>query len=83
MMCVPLTFTSLHSAGSELMMLFIVAGPISRASIILGMYNVWGGLCVMGLVVSVFVGGWGLWGFVTLGSPRASLSVSVLAILED
>ena len=83
MMFVPLSFTSLHSVGSELMMLFIVAGPISRASIILGMYSVWGGLYVMGLVVSVCVSGWRLWGFVTLGSPRASLIVSVLVILED
>ena len=78
MMFVSLSLTSLHSAGSELMMLFIVAGPIARASISLGMYSVWGRLYVMGLVVSESVGGRGLRGFVTLGSPRVSLIVSVL-----
>ena len=82
MMSVPLSFTSLHAAGSELIMLLIVAGPIARASISLGMYSVWGRLYVMGLVVSVSVGGRGLGGFVTLGSPRVSLIVSVLVRLE-
>jgi hypothetical protein len=64
------------------MILFSVAGPIARASIIRGMYDVWEGLCVMGLVGSVSVGGWGLWVFVTFGAPRASIDVSVLAIFE-
>ena len=77
-MSVPLSFTSLHAAGSELMMLVIVAGPIARASISLGMYSVWGGLYVMGLVLSEPVGGRGLKGFVTFGSPRVSVIVSVL-----
>ncbi len=81
-MCVPLAFTSFHSAGSELMMLLIVAGPIARASISLGMYIVWGRLFVVGLVVSGSVGGRGLESFVTLGFLRVSLIMSVLVRLE-
>ena len=81
MMSVPLSFTSLHSAGSELIMLLIVAGPNARASISLGMYSVWGRLFVMGLVVSGSVGGRGLRSTVTLGSPMVSLIVSVLVRL--
>ena len=76
------SFTSLHSAGSELMMLFMAAGPIARASISLGMYSVWGRLYVMGLVVSGSVGGRGLGSFVTLGFLRVSLIASVLVRLE-
>ena len=83
MMGVPLLFTSLQLAGSDVIILFSVAGPISRASIILGMYDVWEGLCGMGLVGSVSVGGWELWVFVTFGAPRASIGVSVLVIFED
>ena len=83
MMGVPLLFTSLQLLGSDVMMLFSIVGPLSRASISLGMYNVWEGLCVMGLVGSVSIGGWGLWGFVTIGAPRASIGVSVLAVIED
>ena len=64
------------------MRLVIVAGLIARASISLGMYGVWGRLYVMGLVVSESVGGRGLRGFVTLGSPRVSVIVSVLVRLE-
>ena len=81
-MSVPLSFTSLHSAGSELIMLLIVAGPNARASISLGMYSVWGRVYVMGLVVSETVGCRGLRIVVTLGSPRISLVVSVLVRLE-
>ncbi len=81
-MCVPLAFTSLHSVGSELMMLLIVAGPIVRASISLGMYSAWGRLFVMCLVVSVFVGGRGLGSLVTFGFLRVSLNASVLVRLE-
>ena len=81
-MFVPLSFTSLHSAGSELIMLLIVAGPNARASISLGMYSVWGRLYVMGLVVSESVGGRGLRIVVTLCSPRVSLIASVLVRLE-
>ncbi len=83
MMGVPLLFTFIQLLGSEVMILFSVAGPISRASIILGMYDVWEGLCGMGLVGSVSVGGWELWVFVTFGAPRGSISVFVLAIFED
>ncbi len=39
-MGVPLLFTSLQLGGSDVIMLFSVAGPISRASIILGIYSV-------------------------------------------
>ena len=81
-MCVPLAFTSLHSAGSELMMLLIVAGPIARASISLGMYSVGGWSFVVGLVVSGFVGGEGLMSLVTFGLLRVSLIASVLVRLE-
>ncbi len=83
MMGVPLLFTFLQLLGSEVMILFSIAGPIARASISLGMYNVWEGLCVMGLVGSASIGGWGLWVFVTFGAPRASIGVSVLAVIED
>ena len=81
-MCVPLAFTSLHAAGSELMMLLVVVGPIARASISLGMYSVWGWSFVVGLVVSGFVGGEGLMSLVTFGLLRVSLILSVLARLE-
>ena len=64
------------------MMLVIIAGPITRASISLGMYSVWGGLNVMGIVSSEPVGGRGLKGIVTLGSPRVSVIVSVLVRLK-
>ena len=82
MISVPLSFTSLHAAGSELIMLLIVAGPNARASISLGMYSVWGRLYVMGLVASETVGCRGLRIVVTLGSPRISLVVSVLVRLK-
>ncbi len=57
--CVPLSFISLQLLGSELMMLLRVAGPFVRASTIRGMYEVWGGLCIMDVVVSDSLGGWG------------------------
>ncbi len=81
-MSVPVSFTSLHAAGSELIMLLIVAGPIARASISLGMYSVWGRVYVMGLVTSETVGCMGLRIVVTLGSPRVSLVVYVLVRIE-
>ena len=61
-------------------MLFIMSGSLSRASISLGIYNVWEGLCVLGLVSSVSVGAGGLRGFLTFGAPGASFGVFVLAI---
>ncbi len=39
-MGVPLLFTSLQLAGSDVIILLSVAGPISRASMMLGMYSV-------------------------------------------
>ena len=64
------------------MMLFSVAGPICRASIIRGMYEVREGLYVMGIVVSDSVGGWGWIGFVTFCARIASGDVSVLVVFD-
>ncbi len=75
----PLLFTSRQFAGSDVIILFSVAGPNYRASIILGMYSVWGEVCGMGCVGSVCVVGGGIRGFVAFGSPRALLVVSLLA----
>ena len=64
------------------MMLLILAGPIARASINLGMNSVGGRLFVIGLVMSGSVCGSGLSSFVTLGVLWLSVIVSVLVGLE-
>ncbi len=79
-MGVPLLFTSLQLVGSDVIMLFIVAGPCSSASISLGMNSVCGGVCVVGCVGSVGVVGCVFGVFVTFGIPSALHGVSSLAI---
>ncbi len=85
MIGVPLLFISLQFAGSDEIMLFIVAGPMSRASIIFGMYSVWGEFCAMGCVGSVcVVGCWirgvvavGVWEMLCVIGPVGSVSICI------
>ena len=79
MIGVPLLFTSLQLVGSDVIILFSVAGPCSSASISLGMSSVWGEFCVVGCVGSVGGVGCVFGVFVTFGTPSALHGVSSLA----